>query len=110
MAGRSDRRGNRSGRSRRSDSARGGHGGASGEDRQGPIVRIDWTAPARADLLGIVDYVLQHDPRAAVSLEERIGGAVAALAEHPARGRPGRVAGTRELVIAGTPYIVPYRI
>ena len=73
-------------------------------------MRIDWTAPARADLLGIVDHVLQHNPRAAASLEERISGAVAALAEHPARGRPGRVAGTRELVIAGTPYIVPYRI
>ena len=25
-------------------------------------------------------------------------------------GRPGRVPGTRELVIPGTPYIVPYRV
>jgi toxin ParE1/3/4 len=28
----------------------------------------------------------------------------------PGIGRPGRVAGTRELVTAGTPYIVPYRV
>jgi plasmid stabilization system protein ParE len=41
---------------------------------------------------------------------ERIRDAVSRLARFPASGRPGRVAGTRELVIAGTPYIVPYRV
>jgi toxin ParE1/3/4 len=30
------------------------------------------------------------------------------LAEHPGMGRPGRVEGTRELVIAGLPYLVAY--
>jgi toxin ParE1/3/4 len=30
--------------------------------------------------------------------------------QNPAAARPGRVAGTRELVIVGTPYIVPYRV
>ena len=32
------------------------------------------------------------------------------LKEHPAVGRPGRVAGTRELLVTGTPYILPYRV
>ncbi|HET6521471.1 MAG TPA: type II toxin-antitoxin system RelE/ParE family toxin, partial [Geminicoccaceae bacterium] len=32
------------------------------------------------------------------------------LAQHPESGRPGRVPGTRELVVSGTPYIVPYRV
>ena len=32
------------------------------------------------------------------------------LAEHPRIGRPGRVADTRELVISGLPYILPYRV
>ena len=32
------------------------------------------------------------------------------LAENPKLGMPGRVPGTRELVIPKTPYIVPYRV
>ncbi len=32
------------------------------------------------------------------------------LPENPQMGRPGRVSGTRELVIVQTSYIVPYRI
>jgi toxin ParE1/3/4 len=40
----------------------------------------------------------------------RIRGAVEQLAAMPGIGRPGRVPGTRELVVTGTPYIVPYRV
>ena len=32
------------------------------------------------------------------------------LLENPKLGAPGRVPGTRELVIPKTPYIVPYRV
>ncbi len=41
-----------------------------------------------------------------VYLEE----AVSHLATQPGMGRPGRVDGTREFVVAGTPYIIPYRV
>jgi toxin ParE1/3/4 len=47
---------------------------------------------------------------AAARMVERIASAVDQLARYPALGRPGRVPGTRELVISGTPYIVPYRV
>lgn len=32
------------------------------------------------------------------------------LVSHPEIGRPGRSDGTRELVLTGTPYILPYRV
>jgi toxin ParE1/3/4 len=50
------------------------------------------------------------NPRAATHMIERIRAAVTRLAASPALGRLGRVAGTRELVIPHTQYIVPYRV
>jgi toxin ParE1/3/4 len=41
---------------------------------------------------------------------ERIATSVDRLATQPASGRTGRVPGTRELVVSGTPYVVPYRV
>ena len=55
-------------------------------------------------------HIARDNPRAARELVKRVLDSVEALAEHPAIGRPGRVSGTRELVIADTPYIVPYRV
>jgi len=53
---------------------------------------------------------IAENPTAALRLIERIRAAVTRLATSPALGRPGRAAGTRELVIPRTPYIVPYRV
>jgi plasmid stabilization system protein ParE len=50
------------------------------------------------------------NPRGARQRVARIRAAVAHLTTHPAMGRVGRITGTRELVIAGTPYIVAYRV
>lgn len=43
-------------------------------------------------------------------LDERIAAAVRRLMDFPDSGRPGRVEDTRELVIARTPYVAPYRV
>lgn len=73
-------------------------------------MNIFWTAPAEADLDGIVDHILAQNPPAAVAVYERIRDRVARLASLPYTGRPGRLRDTRELVIAATPYIVVYRV
>jgi len=73
-------------------------------------MRLVWTRRARADFEQILDYILQDNPAAAVSVLDRIEEAAGSLVEHPGMGRPGRVAGTRELVVAGLPWILPYLI
>jgi toxin ParE1/3/4 len=57
----------------------------------------------------IAEYIAQDRPLAASRMVERIREAVDHLAENPDSGRVGRVAGTRELVVSGTPFIIPYR-
>ncbi|MBI4346332.1 MAG: type II toxin-antitoxin system RelE/ParE family toxin [Elusimicrobia bacterium] len=72
-------------------------------------VKLIWTLLALADLDHARDYIQQVGGSAASTLD-RIERAVAALARHPQIGRAGRVDGTRELVVSGTPFILPYRV
>lgn len=65
---------------------------------------------ATQDLDDIFDYIAPHNPAAALALEETIRGQIMGLLHNPYLGHPGRAENTRELVIAGTPYIVPYRV
>lgn len=56
-------------------------------------------------------FIAQHDePEAAARLYKRFDEATAMLGRFPNLGREGRQAGTRELVLAGTPYVLIYRI
>jgi len=73
-------------------------------------VRIRWSERASRNLDQIDAYISQDSPRAALNTVIDIIAAVEHLRDFPAMGRPGRVAGTRELVIQRMPYIVPYRI
>lgn len=50
------------------------------------------------------------NPSAAERMAERVREAVEYLLEYPNMGKPGRVSGTRELVVSGTPFIVVYRV
>ena len=72
--------------------------------------RIEYAPRYFRRLEDIRDRVAADNPAAAARLVQRIRTAVDRLAASPAIGRPGRVADTRELVISGTPYIVPYRV
>jgi len=55
-------------------------------------------------------YVALENALAAQTVVERVLAAVAQLVEQPGLGRPGRLPGTRELVVLKTRYIVPYRV
>ena len=72
--------------------------------------RIEYSARYFRRLEDIRDRIASENPEAAQRVLSRIRAAVERLTAAPGIGPPGRVEGTRELVVAGTPYIVPYRI
>ena len=57
-----------------------------------------------------LDYIAADNPAAAIQLDQRIEQQIDRLANHPRMGRVGRVKGTREMIIARTPFIAIYRI
>jgi len=73
-------------------------------------MRVRWLRKALLNLAGEAEYLAREDPVAAGHTVARISEAVERLVTFPALGRPGRVVGTRELVVSGTPYILPYRV
>jgi len=73
-------------------------------------VRVRWLKRALRNLDEEAEYIARDDPDAAARTVQRIASAVEQLTNHPASGRIGRVPGTRELIVTGTPYIVPYRV
>ena len=73
-------------------------------------MKVRWTRLALADLDSVYEYIAPDDPSAALRVMERIERAVSVLSRHPEARRAGRIGGTRELVVSGTPFIVPYRL
>ena len=71
---------------------------------------LHWTPIAIGHLRAAHEYAAQENAPAANFLIERIFSTVEHLALYPQMGRAGRVRGTRELVIAGTPYAISYRL
>jgi addiction module RelE/StbE family toxin len=74
------------------------------------LMHLEWSVFSQADRTAIFDYIEADNPRAAIAVDDRIQTRVEGLAQFPEMGRPGRIEGTRELVISGTPYIAAYRI
>ncbi len=74
-------------------------------------MQIKWTASAINDLQSLRAYIEKDKPGAAKKLAERIITTVEEdLLLQPAMGRAGRIVGTRELVVSGTPYFIAYRV
>jgi toxin ParE1/3/4 len=74
-------------------------------------MRVTWTGLAVSDLRALHTYTARDNERAANEMVVRIvSRAEKQLSTLPESGRPGRIPNTRELVLAGTPFILPYRI
>ena len=68
---------------------------------------LEWKAAAIADLLAIIDYISDDNPDAAQALKDEIEAKTSRLTDQPHLYRPGRVDGTREMVVRPN-YVVVY--
>lgn len=75
-----------------------------------PAVKLRWTEIAADDLQSVHQYLGERSPTQADAMIERILASIDVLEQYPNLGRPGRLRGIRELVVAGTPFIVFYRL
>ena len=71
---------------------------------------IVWSPRAIEHLAHLREYIARDNPNAAKRIASALLEAIERLAQLPNLGRPGRVAGTRELVVPRVPYIIPYRL
>lgn len=71
-------------------------------------MQVKWTRKALVNLDDAVNYIAAEKPAAAAGVAQKIWDTSQMLAEQPGLGRPGRVPGTRELIIPGLSYILPY--
>jgi toxin ParE1/3/4 len=73
-------------------------------------VKVVWSRRAIGHLVSLREYIEKDSEQNAALAAKRILKAVDLLQTQPDMGRPGRVPGTRELVVPETPYIIPYRV
>ncbi|MBI3678728.1 MAG: type II toxin-antitoxin system RelE/ParE family toxin [Proteobacteria bacterium] len=73
-------------------------------------MKVIWSPTAERNLDAIWEYIAQDDHEAADRIAERLRSAANGLMTTPLIGRAGRAIDTRELVVAGTPYLLIYRV
>ena len=73
-------------------------------------MEVKWLKKALNNLDKEAEYIAQDNPQAAFLVVQRVKDTVDLLKNNSSLGHPGRIAGTRELVIDKTSYIVPYRV
>lgn len=73
-------------------------------------MELEWTPSALGDLDAAAVFIAQDNPASADTMAGRVQESVEYLATYPNLGRAGRVRGTRELVVSGTPFVVVYRV
>ena len=73
-------------------------------------MKIVWSRRTIQHLVSLRKFIAKDSDQNAALVAKRILESVDLLQSHPEMGRPGRVLGTRELVIPDAPYIAPYRV
>ncbi len=73
-------------------------------------MNLSWSPSAIEDLKHLRAYIARDNPRAAAEIAKTVLEAVERLRRFPSMGRPGRVPDTRELVVPGTPLVIPYTV
>ncbi len=73
-------------------------------------MKITWLEDAVYDLRELRCYIAKDNVIAANQVAQRILTSIEILSEQPEMGRGGRVPHTRELIVPGTPYIIPYKV
>jgi len=73
-------------------------------------MRVRWLRTALRNLDEEANFISADDPQAARAVVRRVLDAIALLASQPALGRPGRVPGTREVIVPQTRCVIPYRV
>ncbi|TDK36738.1 type II toxin-antitoxin system RelE/ParE family toxin [Rhizobium deserti] len=74
------------------------------------MLPIRYTKRALGRLRHVGDWIGQDNPAAAERVVARIARSIDLLRDHPHKGRPGRLADTREFVLTDIPYIIVYRL
>lgn len=73
-------------------------------------MQIRWTVEAVQDIESLRSYIEKDKPHAARQVVYKIFSAAKTIALYPNIGRPGRIPNTREFIVTGTPFIIPYRV
>lgn len=73
-------------------------------------MQVAFAAAAKRDLKAIINYIAQDNPVAAAKVSDAISAVAARLADFPEMGHAGRLPDTRELAVAGLPYLLVYHV
>lgn len=73
-------------------------------------MQVKWLRHALENLDDEAAFIAKDSPRVAAEFVVHMRDSAAMLADHPELGRPGRISGTRELIVTRLSYILPYRV
>lgn len=71
-------------------------------------MRVVWAERARQAWAAQYRFYFARNPDVARRFRAAVMAGARRLGDHSGLGRPGRVVGSRELVIAGTPFLIVY--